>query len=308
MSPIKSYVDSMSKVGRDDASSHRILAAVEAERERADMQPAPMRRPARIATRRVAGRIAAAAACATLIAAGGTAIYGHFMQGGNAPAATTTAGSAFGLAAFADGTPVDGHANTVLVPDGFFTASSAWSGGDGNTILKQFTIDPDCVGDDVASITYRSTNPNVLLQGNRDRANVGIGDVAGTGDMSTFTVGGGNATLPDLGSLNLNVTFAETDEIVQLSADEENTDWDALDAAVERAAAHELASGTLEVSATLKDGSTVSHTYRILPVENFDEALAHNQAAQRDATAGASSTQGDADAQFMPLYMLEQVS
>lgn len=308
MNSIESYVEAMNKVGCDNTSSQRIAAAVERERERANAQPVPIRRPARTVARRTACRIAAAAACAMLIAAGGTAVYGHFMQGDNAPAADKSAGSTFDLAAFADGTPVDGHANTVLMPDGFFTASGAWSEGDDETILKQFIINPDCVGDDVASITYRSTNPTVLLQGNRDRADVGTGDVAGTEDMSTFTVGGENATLPDLATLNLNVTIAETGELAQLSAEAENTNWDAIDAAVERAAADELASGTLEVTATLKDGSTVSHTYRILPVENFDEALAHNRAAQRDATAGESGTQGDADAQFMPLYMLEQVS
>lgn len=61
-------------------------------------------------------------------------------------------------------------------------------------------------GDGIVSMRYRSTNENALLEGSRDRANVLPGQSPGTPMLSEITVGGENATLPDLYQLNLCVT------------------------------------------------------------------------------------------------------
>lgn len=80
--------------------------------------------------------------------------------------------------------------------------------------------DPN-TGDGIVSMRYRSTNENALLEGSRDRANVLPGQSPGTPMLSEITVGGENATLPDLYQLNLCVTAVAEGEdggAVQLEA------------------------------------------------------------------------------------------
>ncbi len=73
-----------------------------------------------------------------------------------------------------------------------------------------------------------STNENALLEGSRDRANVLPGQSPGTPMLSEITVGGENATLPDLYQLNLCVTAVAEGEdggAVQLEAGDTPEAW-----------------------------------------------------------------------------------
>ncbi len=65
----------------------------------------------------------------------------------------------------------------------------------------------------MVSVEYRSTNENVVLEGMRDRRKVLPGESAGTEYLSSITVGGPNATLPDLYQLDLRVSIPATDAI-----------------------------------------------------------------------------------------------
>ena len=163
----------------------------------------------------------------------------------------------------------------------------------------------------MVSVEYRSTNENVVLEGMRDRRKVLPGESAGTEYLSSITVGGPNATLSDLYQLDLRVSVPATDTIKEADEaynelgnagiyDEELSDRLGLE--VQRACAEELASGTLEITATFADRSTQTHVYRIAPVEDFEQLWWKDRAARR-----ASFDDEDADYEPLQLFALQQV-
>ena len=192
-----------------------------------------------------------------------------------------------------------------------FKNSGGWSEGDNDVYETAYTIDPSILGNNVVSVEYRSTNENVVLEGMRDRRKVLPGESAGTEYLSSITVGGPNATLPDLYQLDLRVSVPATDTIKEADEaynelgnagiyDEELSDRLGLE--VQRACAEELASGTLEITATFADGSTQTHVYRIAPVEDFEQLWWKDRAARR-----ASFDDEDADYEPLQLFTLQQI-
>lgn len=289
------YVRTMKSVGSDDASLTRIQRAVARERARSASVPAASGRTdmsARTASASAPApcrglRIAAVAACTALLALGGAFALPRLMGGGS-PAAPVAGMQGFVLAAYADGNPVDDGKNAVVTSTDIFKSSGGWSEGDNDIFETAYTIDPSVLGNDVVSVEYRSTNENVLLEGMRDRRKVLPGESPGTEYLSSITVGGPNATLPDLYQLDLRVAIPATDAIKEADEaynelgnagiyDEELSDRLGLE--VQRACAEELASGTLEITATFADGSTQTHVYRIAPVEYFEELWWKDNAA-----------------------------
>lgn len=289
------YVRTMKSVGSDDASLTRIQRAVARERARSTFAPATSGRTAVSARSMSASgrapcrglRIAAVAACTALLALGGAFALPRLM-GRGAPVTPVAGMQGFVLAAYADGNPVDDGKNAVVTSTDIFKSSGGWSEGDNDIFETAYTIDPSVLGNDVVSVEYRSTNENVLLEGMRDRRKVLPGESPGTEYLSSITVGGPNATLPDLYQLDLRVAIPATDAIKEADEaynelgnagiyDEELSDRLGLE--VQRACAEELASGTLEITATFADGSTQTHVYRIAPVENFEELWWKDNAA-----------------------------
>lgn len=312
------YVRTMKSVGSDDASLTRIQRAVARERARSASAPAASGRTdtsARTASASAPApcrglRIAAVAACTALLALGGAFALPRLM-GRGAPAAPVAGMQGFVLAAYADGNPVDGGQNTVVTSTDIFKNSGGWSEGDNDVYETAYTIDPSILGNDVVSVEYRSTNENVVLEGMRDRRKVLPGESAGTEYLSSITVGGPNATLPDLYQLDLRVSVPATDTIKEADEaynelgnagiyDEELSDRLGLE--VQRACAEELASGTLEITATFADRSTQTHVYRIAPVEDFEQLWWKDRAARR-----ASFDDEDADYEPLQLFALQQV-
>ena len=191
-------------------------------------------------------------------------------------------------------------------------SSGSWSQGEDGSYTAAYTIDPSVLGNDVVSVEYRSTNESVVLEGMRDRGKVLPGESPGTEYLSSITVGGPNATLPDLHQLDLRVTVAATDAIKEADEayrelshagtyDENVSDRHSFE--IERACAEELASGALEITATFADGSAQTHVYRIVPVGDFDELWWENQAAWR-----ASFDDETIDYEPAQLFALQQVS
>lgn len=312
------YVSIMKSVGSDDASREHIKRAVDRERARSASAPAASGRTAmsaqaastsRRAPRR-GKRIAAVAACAALLALGAGIALPRLMGGGS-PAAPVAGMQGFVLAAYADGTAVEGSENTVIASTDIIMSSGSWSQGDDGSYTTAYTIDPGILGNDVVSVEYRSTNENVVLEGTRDRGKVLPGESPGTGYLSSITVGGPNATLPDIHQLDLRATAPETDAIREADEamrelsnagtyDEEASDRYSFE--VQSACADQLASGTLEITATFTDGSTQTHVYRIVPVQNFEELWWRDRAAFR-----ASLDHEDADYEPLQLYALQQI-
>lgn len=312
------YVRTMKSVGSDDASLTRIQRAVARERARSASVPAASGRTdmsARTASASAPApcrglRIAAVAACTALLVLG-AGIALPRLTGGGSPAAPVAGMQGFVLAAYADGNPVDGGQNTVVTSTDIFKNSGGWSEGDNDIFETAYTIDPSVLGNDVVSVEYRSTNENVLLEGMRDRRKVLPGESPGTEYLSSITVGGPNATLPDLYQLDLRVAIPATDAIKEADEaynelgnagiyDEELSDRLGLE--VQRACAEELASGTLEITATFADGSTQTHVYRIAPVEGFEQLWWKDRAARR-----ASFDDEDADYEPLQLFTLQQI-
>lgn len=306
------YVRMMRRVGDDGASRERIRRAVSRERQRGASpsvtQPVRTDVPAR--TPRRGMRIAAIAACTALLALGG-AIALPRLTGSSSPATPVPGMQGFVLAAYADGNAVAGNENTVMTSTDIIMSSGSWSQGDDGSYTTAYTIDPDILGNDVVSVEYRSTNENVVLEGMRDRGKVPPGESPGTEYLSSITVGGPDATLPDLHQLDLRVTAPETDAIKKADEayrelsnagayDEEVSDRHSYE--VERACAEELASGTLEITATFADGSTQTHVYRIVPVEDFEQLWWKDRAAWR-----ASFDDEDADYEPLQLFALQQI-
>ena len=312
------YVRTMKSVGSDDASLTRIQRAVARERARSASVPAASGRTdmsARTASASAPApcrglRIAAVAACTALLALGGAFALPRLM-GRGAPVTPVAGMQGFVLAAYADGSAVEEGENTVMTSTDIFKNSGSWSEGDNDVYETAYTIDPSILGNDVVSVEYRSTNENVVLEGMRDRRKVLPGESAGTEYLSSITVGGPNATLPDLYQLDLRVSVPATDTIKEADEaynelgnagiyDEELSDRLGLE--VQRACAEELASGTLEITATFADRSTQTHVYRIAPVEDFEQLWWKDQAARR-----ASFDDEDADYEPLQLFALQQV-
>lgn len=312
------YVRTMKSVGSDDASLTRIQRAVARERARSASAPAASGRTdmsARTASASAPApcrglRIAAVAACTALLALGGAFALPRLM-GRGAPVTPVAGMQGFVLAAYADGSAVEDGENTVMTSTDIFKNSGGWSEGDNDVYETAYTIDPSILGNDVVSVEYRSTNENVVLEGMRDRRKVLPGESAGTEYLSSITVGGPNATLSDLYQLDLRVSVPATDTIKEADEaynelgnagiyDEELSDRLGLE--VQRACAEELASGTLEITATFADGSTQTHVYRIAPVEDFEQLWWKDRAARR-----ASFDDEDADYEPLQLFTLQQI-
>lgn len=312
------YVRTMKSVGSDDASLTRIQRAVARERARSASAPAASGRTdmsARTASASAPApcrglRIAAVAACTALLALGGAFALPRLM-GRGAPVTPVAGMQGFVLAAYADGSAVEDGENTVMTSTDIFKNSGGWSEGDNDVFETAYTIDPSVLGNDVVSVEYRSTNENVVLEGMRDRRKVLPGESAGTEYLSSITVGGPNATLPDLYQLDLRVsvpatdTIKEADEAYNELADADIYDEDLSDRLsleVQRSCAEELASGTLEITATFADGSTQTHVYRIVPVENFEELWWKDNAAFQAALDDES-----VDYEPLQLFTLQQI-
>ena len=312
------YVRTMKSVGSDDASLTRIQRAVARERARSASAPAASGRTdmsARTASASAPApclglRIAAVAACTALLALGGAFALPRLM-GRGAPVTPVAGMQGFVLAAYADGSAVEDGENTVMTSTNIFKNSGGWSEGDNDVYETAYTIDPSILGNDVVSVEYRSTNENVVLEGMRDRRKVLPGESAGTEYLSSITVGGPNATLSDLYQLDLRVSVPATDTIKE--ADEAYNELgnagiydedlsDRLSLEVQRSCAEELASGTLEITATFADGSTQTHVYRIAPVEDFEQLWWKDRAARR-----ASFDDEDAEYEPLQLFTLQQI-
>ncbi|MDO4596755.1 MAG: hypothetical protein Q4B30_07340 [Coriobacteriaceae bacterium] len=277
---LRDYARLMKRVGQDESSREAIEHAL--EEERSARRHAPHR-----------ARYLGAVAAVLLIALWAVALD---VLPGSRPAQAP--GQRFALTAYAQGKPVAGRRNVVTSSTDAIQSMASWSQNDDGDYVVQYIVDPHWVGKNVKSVRYRSTNEHVALEGRRR----GSGTEGGL--VPEITVGGPSSQAPSLDQLDLAVTVRPTEEIRALASRNElsQEDWDRKDYLVERAAAEELASGGLEVTATFTDGSSETHLYRISPSDDFERAWERNQKVWERVLDGKES-----DPRYEQLYVLEQM-
>ncbi|MFR3450555.1 MAG: hypothetical protein ACLTSX_01750 [Collinsella sp.] len=203
--------------------------------------------------------------------------------------------------------------NTVVTSTDIIKNSGAGARATTTSTKTAYTIDPSVLGNDVVSVEYRSTNESVVLEGMRDRRKVLPGESAGTEYLSSITVGGPNATLPDLYQLDLRVSVPadgcrskrQTRHItssqmqaytMKIVSDRTRVSRSSAPAPRNSRPEHS------EITATFADGSTQTHVYRIVPVENFEELWWKDNAAFQ-----AALDDENVDYEPLQLFALQQV-
>lgn len=296
------FIEKISVLGEDELTLRSLQCAVAAKRAELARATETRWRPHR--TKAPMVRIAATAACIIAAVFFGALALAHLLVHNTDDAAAPMQTNIV-LTAYAKGTPVDGRDNAIFATEDIFHEGGGYTENSDGSFLKEYVIDPSCMGDGIVSIRYRSTNKNVQLKGSRNKANVLPGESYGTSMLTEITVGEDGTTPPDLDQLSLCVTATaagENGEVVQLEAGDSPEAWSKKRYLIELAAAQELAKGTLEITATLEDGSTVTLAYRIVPVDNFENMWFNNNASWEAALESGAS-----EFDLKPLYILEQL-
>ena len=283
---------------QDDAPS-RVGATHTAAPRRARTTPSRLRR-----------RVLAVAACTLAIAAGSIALT----VVGNTPTnkvdapATSASSNGFVLAAYADGTPVAGdraivETSTLIIPGG------GWSTGEdrdeqgnviGSSSLTGFSMNLRLKGDGIKQVVYRLDGPDgVELVRWGSRENVRTGDPVDDERGKIVTVDGSERMSQS--SYSIDVTIPLDDELLALDTTDQGIWPDEMYFACRERSAQVIGQCTLTVTATLDNDSTVTHAYRIAPVENFDQVQRANDEVWRNLQPGE-------DLQTQPEFTVEQLN
>ena len=317
-------------VRRRIANERSNLAQVKAPAN-ATARPQPARRPSRRAhTRR---RAIAIAACTAGLVLGCTVLGAWWSQersnqmnarvaDGGAPEASSSSGvvaeaaqPAFVLAAYADGTPVEDRGDTVLAGPGFLDFVGSWDAGPdddggGMSCHNVFNIDLHAYGDDIVQLDYRIDGDesarfcylgsrNYRMPDGSNEQDIYGQEITVTQDMleRIGTIDGG--------TFSLEMNFALPDEFRALY--EQAIGGGDIDEFRFESVAYgaQLLSGrVITVTATFVDGSTLTHEYRIEPVEDFRETLMRNDAAFSDSIDAGTTD----ELVYEPLFTIKQLS
>ncbi|OUO62537.1 hypothetical protein B5F74_01310 [Collinsella sp. An271] len=331
------YATKMNQIALTPRMRSALAERIAAERARVQQQPrttasqpsaSTERRRGRVFTRR---RAIAVAACTAGLALGCTALgilWAPSEDPASAPSATQsdqTGGSSnssaaaaaqasFVLAAYADGTPVEDRSDTVLAGPGFLDSVSSWEAGpddDDNNVLRArsvFSIDLTAYGDDITQLDYRIDGDETVqlcYLGSRNYR---------TPDGSFEDMHGQSMTITqdmlerigtiDGGTFSVELNYALPDDFwaIYERAKQESTDEFRFESIAY--GAQLLAGRTITITATFVDGTTLTHEYRIDPVDTFKETLMANDQAFHDSFDDESTDEFVPE----PLFTIEQVS
>lgn len=330
------YATKMNRIALTPRMRSALAERIAAERARVQQQPRTVanqpsastdRRRRRVFTRR---RAIAVAACTAGLALGCTALgilWAPSQDPASAPSGAQTdqtgsssnssdaaaAQAAFVLAAYADGTPVEDRSDTVLAGPGFMDSVSSWDAGpadegDGMRARTVFDIDLRTYGEDITQLDYRIDGDETAqlcylgsrnyrmpdgtyeeMHGQSMTITQDMLERIGTIDGGTFSVEL-NYALPD-------DFWAIYEQARQGSMDEFRFESIAYGAQL-------LAGRTITITATFVDGTTLTHEYRIDPVDTFTETLMANDQAFHDSFDDESTDEFVPE----PLFTIEQVS
>ncbi|MBM6689322.1 hypothetical protein H6A35_10680 [Collinsella tanakaei] len=330
------YATKMNRIALTPRMRSALVERIAAERARVQQQPrtaanqpsaSTERRRRRVFTRR---RAIAVAACTAGLALGCTAL-GILWAPSEDPASAPTAAqsdqvgsssnssaaaaaqAAFVLAAYADGTPVEDRSDTVLAGPGFMDSVSSWEAGpadegDGMRAHTVFDIDLRTYGEDITQLDYRIDGDETAqlcylgsrnyrmpdgtyeeMHGQSMTITQDMLDRIGTIDGGTFSV-------------ELNYALPDDFRAIYERAEQESTDEFRFESIAY--GAQLLAGRTITITATFVDGTTLTHEYRINPVDTFTEALMANDQAFHDSFDDESTDELVPE----PLFTIEQVS
>lgn len=220
---------------------------------------------------------------------------------------------AFVLAAYADGTPVEDRGDTVLAGPGFMDFVGSWDAGPdddgGMSCHNVFNIDLRAYGDDIVQLDYR-------IDGDESAQFCYLGSRGYTKPDGSFEeMHGQELTITqdmlerigtiDGGTFSLEMHFALPDEYRTLY-EESHASGDSDEFRFESIAygAQLLAGCIITVTASFDDGTTLTHEYRIEPVDDFKDALMRNsQAFSASIDAGTTD-----ELVYEPLFTIEQLN
>ena len=321
--PFSEFNRTMRDVRLPAAARERIRADIRAQ---ARSSAGSAERPIQRQVVPIARRALAIAACTGVLVIGGLALSVYLgdreaQQHGQSAA---NANGGFVLRAYAEGTksanPDD--AGSIVRADGLVTDSGGWSesdpvkGGSEGSISVQWTLDLRCLGTGIETLRISlPANDTVNLIYLRDRAT--DDDRPGDSMSSAMTVKPADIgndtyalwfTLPVTGNLKTaQETFNQSQRNL-LKSYPDATDWPedevlrherALNdytAAIYEAAANALKDQPLTITATMRDGRTVTHVYRFAPVDDFRATVIANR-----------ETVEDNSVKFKPFLTIEQL-
>lgn len=330
------YATKMNQIALTPRMRSALAERIAAERARVQQQPrtaesqpsaSTERRRGRVFTRR---RAIAVAACTAGLALGYTALgilWAPSEDPASAPSATQsdqTGGSSnssaaaaaqasFVLAAYADGTPVEDRGDTVLAGPGFMDFVSSWEAGpadegDGMRARTVFDIDLRTYGEDITQLDYRidgDETAQLCYLGSRNyRMPDGTYEEMHGQSMTITQDMLDRIGTIDGGTFSVELNYALPDDFLAIyeRAKQESTDEFRFESIAY--GAQLLAGRTITITATFVDGTTLTHEYRIDPVDTFKETLMANDQAFHDSFDDESTDEFVPE----PLFTIEQVS
>ena len=301
------YINEMAQVELPVDARNRILGAIAAQHQTAD--PAIASRQKGVITR----RIFAIAACGGALFAGTAALSAAGVLLRDIPVigdALKALGLAedvpFALAAYADGTPVAGSANIVesnelirSIDIGSWSTREAPEDADTPIVDTSWNLNLSTVGSNVKSLDVSLPNDAKDMKLSYMERKNGLFEMVG--EALTF-----NPTRMNANNMQLNFTLPLTGALAELNdaIDTQATSeaWDAFGNEVAYQAALRLSEVPITLTATLNDGSTVSHAYRISPVDNFKKL--YRADSDRFWESGLDGNEFEST----PLFRIEQLS
>lgn len=274
----ESYGRLMKKVGADPNISSRITQSVESERRLLAMGQKAQRASGRDNLSLGLGpRIVLPAAAFVLVLLCVALAPRLLSPKANHKAALT---DTFVLTAYAEGSSTR-QQEVVVPPDNFVTGSFGWSVGDDGELTMSVGFDLSSSGEGLQSATYSFSGDSSYLEVVTDNYDCSQRPQT-TGYVKSYS-----ALADESGSILLtanvyvecpaNDEFKEASEALQKSLDEETSnepDDEARrvnDARLYLLVAQRISEEVLTVEAKFYDGSTATQSYRIKPVDDFEE-------------------------------------
>ena len=330
------YATKMNQIALTPRMRSALAERIAAERARVQQQPrtaasqlsaSTERRRGRVFTRR---RAIAVAACTAGLALGCTAL-GILWAPSEDPAAAPSAAqsdqtgsisnssaaaaaqASFVLAAYADGTPVEDRSDTVLAGPGFMDSVSSWEAGpadegDGMRARTVFDIDLRTYGEDITQLDYQIDGDETaqfcyLGSRNYRMPDETYGDMHGQSMTITQDMLERIGTI-DGGTFSVELNYVLPDDYWTIYEQAKQGSMDEFRFESIAYGAQLLAGHTITVTATFVDGTTLTHEYRIDPVDTFKETLMANDKAFHDSF----DDEGTDEFVPEPLFTIEQVS
>lgn len=330
------YATKMNRIALTPRMRSALAERIAAERARVQQQPRTAanqpsastdRRRRRVFTRR---RAIAVAACTAGLALGCTALgilWAPSEDPASAPSvaqsdqtgsssnssAAAAAQASFVLAAYADGTPVEDRSDTVLAGPGFMDSVSSWEAGpadegDGMRARTVFDIDLHTYGEDITQLDYQidgDETAQLCYLGSRNyrKPDGTYEDMRGQSMTITQDMLERIGTI-DGGTFSVELTYALPDDFWPLYEQARQGSMDEFRFESIAYGAQLLAGRTITITATFVDGTTLTHEYRIDPVDTFTETLMANDQAFHDSFDDESTDEFVPE----PLFTIEQVS